>query len=111
MADYRNLQQAIASPDSDNSYSFGITPVYNPKWWIDEFPQNGLIEFGHDPPDIGMICQGRNSLKYLCYQSRPDLGYPLLHIPQLHLLKIAKCGFSETDDCPGHGLISTRGAP
>ena len=48
-------QQAFAAPDADNPYPLGITPVHDAERRMDEFPQEGLIEFGYHPTHIGMV--------------------------------------------------------
>ncbi len=73
---------------------------------MDEFAQEGLIEFGYHPAHIGMVDQGLNALEHFLYQPHPNAGHSLLRVPGLHLLKIAECGFGEADDHPGHDAIS-----
>lgn len=96
------MQQAFGTPDADDPHPQGISPVHDAKWRMDEFPQEGLIEFGHYPTHVWMIGQGFDTLEYFIHQSCTNLGGSLLHVPSLYLLKIAERGFSDADCHPGH---------
>ena len=58
----RKTQQTLAAKDPDNPYPLGIAPVHNAKWRLEEFPQKGLIEFGHHSAQLGMVGQGLDAL-------------------------------------------------
>ena len=73
---------------------------------MNEFAQEGLIEFGHYPAHIRMVGQGLDAPEHFLCQPRPNAGHPLLRVPGLHLLEIAKRGFSKGDDHPWHDAIS-----
>ncbi len=83
------MQQAFTAPDADDPHPQGISPAHNAKWRMDEFAQEELIEFRHYPAHIRMVDQGLDTLKYFVHQSRTNRGHPLLHVPSLHILKIA----------------------
>ena len=59
------LQQAFATPNADDSHPCRITPVHDAKRRMDEFPQEGLIEFGHHPSHIRMVGQRLDTLEHL----------------------------------------------
>jgi len=105
------MQQTLATPDANNPHTLGITTVHDAEWRMDEFPQERLIEFGHNTTHIGMLGQCLDALEHFRHQSIPDLGHSLLRVPTLYLLEIADCGFSQADDRPWHGAISGRVSP
>lgn len=97
------LQQAFATPDADDPHPLGIAPAHDAERRMDEFPQEGLIEFGYHSAQLGMVSQGLDALEDFRHQSRPDIWHPLLRVPGTYRLEIAERGFGETDDRPGHG--------
>jgi hypothetical protein len=71
---------------------------------MDKFSQKGLIEFEHNPSHIRMDSQCLDTLEHFRHQPRPNVGHPLLRNPNLYLLEITDCGFSEAEDHAGQGV-------
>lgn len=105
------MKQAFAAPDTDNPYPSGVSPVHDAEWWVDEFAQKGLIEFGDHPAHVWMVSQYLNTLKHLSHKPRPNIGHTLTRVPRPHLFEIMECGFREADCHSGHsGVISGQAA-
>ena len=44
----RSPQQAFATPDADDSDVFGIASIHDTEGWVNQLPQERLIEFRYD---------------------------------------------------------------
>ena len=86
------MQQAFATPNTDDPYLLVIAPIHDTKRRVDEFPQKGLIEFGRHPSHIGIIGEGLDTLEDRRHQPCPDIGHPLLRVPDPYLFQIAERG-------------------
>lgn len=50
---YIKTQKALAVLEAYDPHPPGITPAHDPKWPMDKFSQEGLVEFGHPRPISG----------------------------------------------------------
>lgn len=99
-------QQAFATPDADDPHPLGVAPVNYTEWRMDEFAQEGLVEFGHHTAHIRMVDQDPDALEHFLYKPGPYVGHSLFCVPGLYLFEIAECGLGKSDGNPGHDAIS-----
>ena len=64
---------------------------------MDQFPESGLIEFGHDPSAIGKVAKGLDSSQDLRYDPAPYIPDTLDLVPVYEFLQIREGGFREAD--------------
>lgn len=104
------LQYAFAAPDANYPHLLLIMTIHDAKWRMDEFPQHGLIELGHQPTHVGMIGQRLDALEDCLQQFLANLGYSLFRVLDAYVYKIAQRGVRETDGLPWHGITSDPAA-
>ena len=67
------MQQSLTTPDTHNPHALRIVTVNNSKWWMNQLPEERLLEFGDYPADVRMIDKRLDPLKDLSYQPLTEI--------------------------------------
>ena len=91
------LEQSLTAPHADDLDVGRAPAIDNAKRWMDQFPESGLIEFGHDPSAIGKVAKDLDSSQDLRYDPAPYIPDTLDLVPVYEFLQIREGGFREAD--------------